>query len=81
VAKRRRLDKILSNVIEVGKIVRERRKEPGISQKKLAELIGIRRENIRDFELMKRRLGVENFEKVLRELRINISEVSQKILK
>jgi len=67
--------KILSNVIEIGKIIRERRKELGISQKKLAELIGIRRENIRDFELMKRRLGVEKFEKVLKELRINPEEI------
>lgn len=67
--------KILSNVIEVGKIVRERRKELGISQKKLAELIGIRRENIRDFELMKRRLGVENFEKVLKKLNVKMDEM------
>jgi len=70
--------KILSNVIEIGKIVRERRKELGISQQKLAESIGIRRENIRDFELMKRRLGVENFKKVLKELNVKIDEMLNK---
>jgi DNA-binding XRE family transcriptional regulator len=71
--------KILSNVKEVGPILRERRLELGLSQNQLAKKIGIRRENIRDVELGKRNFGVENFRKVLNALKINPKYLLEKM--
>jgi DNA-binding XRE family transcriptional regulator len=57
--------KILSNVKEIGPILRRKRLELGLSQNQLAKKVGIRRENIRDVELEKRNLSVKNFRKIL----------------
>ena len=71
--------KILSNVKEVGPILRKRRLELGLSQNQLARKIGIRRENIRDVELMKRCLSVKNFRKILEALDLDVEEILKAI--
>jgi DNA-binding XRE family transcriptional regulator len=71
--------KILSNIKEIGSILRERRLQLGLSQNQLAKKIGIRRENIRDVELCKRHFRVENFRKVLKALNLNIQSIKLKI--
>lgn len=62
--------KILSNT-NIGYILRQRRLEMGLSQKQLGEIIGIRRENIRDVELGKRHFCVKNFRKTLEVANLN----------
>ena len=64
--------KILSNVKEVGPILRERRIQLGLTQNQLAKIVGIRRENIRDVELGKRCFSVKNFRKILNALNIDV---------
>jgi DNA-binding XRE family transcriptional regulator len=71
--------KILSNVREIGSVLRKRRLELGLSQNQLAKKIGIRRENIRDVELGKRNFGVENLRKVLNALKINPKYLLEKM--
>jgi ribosome-binding protein aMBF1 (putative translation factor) len=71
--------KILSNVREIGSLLRKRRLELGLSQNQLAKKIGIRRENIRDVELGKRNFGVENLRKVLNALKINPKYLLEKM--
>jgi hypothetical protein len=60
--------KILSNVKEVGPILREKRLQLNLSQNQFGRKVGMRRENIRDVELSKRHFKVENFRKVLNSL-------------
>jgi DNA-binding XRE family transcriptional regulator len=72
--------KILSNV-KIGRILRKRRLELGLSQTQLAKKIGVRRENIRDVELEKRNLSVKNFKKILNVLKINIKYLLQELNK
>ncbi|MBI4010301.1 MAG: helix-turn-helix domain-containing protein [Candidatus Aenigmarchaeota archaeon] len=64
--------KILSNVKDLGPILRKRRFELGLSQNQFGKKIGIRRENIRDVELMKRNFSVKNFRKILEALNLDI---------
>jgi DNA-binding XRE family transcriptional regulator len=71
--------KILSNVKEVGPILRKRRLELGLSQNQLARKVGIRRENIRDVELMKRCFSVKNFRKILEALDLDVEEILKTI--
>jgi DNA-binding XRE family transcriptional regulator len=71
--------KILSNVKEVGPILRKRRLELGLSQNQLARKVGIRRENIRDVELMKRCFSVKNFRKILEALNLDVEEILKAI--
>jgi DNA-binding XRE family transcriptional regulator len=71
--------KILSNVKEVGPILRRRRLELELSQNQLARIVGIRRENIRDVELMKRCFSVKNFRKILEALNLNVEEILKAI--
>jgi DNA-binding XRE family transcriptional regulator len=71
--------KILSNVKEVGPILRRRRLELGLSQNQLARKVGIRRENIRDVELMKRCFSVKNFRKILEALDLDVEEILKAI--
>jgi len=66
--------RILSNV-KIGKILRKRRLELGLTQAQLAEKVGVRREMIRDVELEKRNLNVKNFRKILNVLDLHISNV------
>lgn len=44
-----------------------------MSQNQLGKKIGIRRENIRDVELMKRNFSIKNFRKILKALNLDIS--------
>ncbi len=63
--------KILSNVKEIGPILRKKRFEMGLSQNQIGKKVGIRRENIRDVELMKRNFSVKNFRKILETLNLD----------
>ena len=60
--------KILSNVKEIGPILREKRLQLNLSQNQFGRKVGMRRENIRDVELSKRHFKVENFRKILNSL-------------
>jgi transcriptional regulator with XRE-family HTH domain len=66
-------------VKEVGKILREKRIELGYSQSNLAKIGGIRRENLRDVELMKRRFSVKNLKKVLNAMKLNVKEILREL--
>jgi len=70
--------KILSNV-KIGRILRKRRFELGLTQEQLAKKVGIRRENIRDVELEKRNFSVANFRKILDVLNIEISYILERV--
>jgi len=65
------LIKILSNV-DLSKILKYERRELGLTQKQLAERIGICREHVRDIENGKRYASVKIFRKVLKALNIDI---------
>ena len=71
--------KILSNVKEIGKILRERRIELGYSQSNLAKIAEIKRETLKNVELMERRFGVKNLKKVLNTLKLNVKEILRKL--
>ena len=60
--------KILSNIKEIGPILRKKRLQLNLSQNQFGRKVGMRRENIRDVELSKRHFKVENFRKVLNSL-------------
>lgn len=49
-------------------IFREKRLQLNLSQNQFGKKLGIRRENVRDVELMKRNFSVKNFRKVLNSL-------------
>jgi transcriptional regulator with XRE-family HTH domain len=66
-------------VKEIGKILRERRIELCYSQSNLAKIAGIRRENLRDVELMKRRFSVKNLKKVLNAMKLNVKEILREL--
>ncbi len=70
--------KILSNT-NIGPILRQRRLGMGLTQKQLGEMVGIRRENIRDVELGKRHFCVDNFKKVLDSARLTPSYLLAKL--
>jgi len=72
--------KILSNV-KIGKILRKRRLELGLSQNRLAKKTGIRRENIRDVELEKKNFSVKNLRKILNVLKINVKYLLKELNK
>lgn len=67
--------KILSNIKEIGPILRKRRLKIELSQNQLGKKIGIRRENIRDVELMKRNFSVKNFRRILKVLNLDINHM------
>ncbi|MDI6807046.1 MAG: helix-turn-helix domain-containing protein [Candidatus Aenigmarchaeota archaeon] len=71
--------KILSNIKEIGKFLREKRLELSLSQNQLAQKIGIRRENIRDVELGKRNFSVKNLRVVLKALNLDITCLLKKL--
>lgn len=73
--------KILSNVKEIGRFLREKRLQLGLSQNQLGKKVGIRRENIRDVELGKRNFGVKNFRKILKALNINVTYLLEELNK
>ncbi len=60
--------KILSNAKEIGFLLKERRKQLGLTQKQLANKIGISREHVRDVENGKRNASISNLRKMLRFL-------------
>ena len=67
--------RILSNVKEIGPILRKRRLELNLSQNQLGKIVGIRRENVRDVELMKRNFCAANFRKILNALNLNVFDL------
>ena len=50
-----------------------------MSQNQLARKVGIRRENIRDVELMKRCFNIKNFRKILEALKLDVEEILKAI--
>lgn len=67
--------KILSNVDEIGKIFKQRRKELKLTQEKVAKLIGCSREHVRDVEKCKHRASVIIFKKILKVLELKVDEL------
>jgi DNA-binding XRE family transcriptional regulator len=64
--------KILSNMKEIAKIFKEKRKQLNLTQKQVAELVGVCREHVRDIENGRRYGSVQIFRKVLKALNIEI---------
>ena len=64
---------------EVGKILREKRIELGYSQSNLAKIGGIKRETLKNVELMKRRFSVKNLKKVLNAMKLNVKEILREL--
>jgi len=73
--------KILSNIKEVGPILREKRLQLNLSQNQFAKIIGIRRENIRNVELCKRHFSVKSFRKILKALNLDIMYLLERLSK
>lgn len=69
--------KMLSNVPSIGKLlnVKKKRIEMGLTQKQLADIIGVSREMVRDFENGKRNMSLERFEKLVSEMQISLSSL------
>jgi transcriptional regulator with XRE-family HTH domain len=59
--------------------LRRRRLELGLSQNQLARKVGIRRENIRDVELMKRCFSIKNLRKILEALSLDAEGILKTI--
>jgi transcriptional regulator with XRE-family HTH domain len=58
--------------MKINKIISERRKSLGITQKKLSEKIGIRHATLSEFERGKHGLGSDKLEAILVELQLSI---------
>ncbi|MCD6483078.1 MAG: helix-turn-helix domain-containing protein [Candidatus Aenigmarchaeota archaeon] len=69
--------KMLSNVPSIGKLlnVKKKRIEMGLTQKQLADIIGVSREMVRDFENGKRNMSLERFERLVSEMQISLSNL------
>ena len=67
--------RILSNVKEIGRIFKEKRKELGLTQSQLAKRIGISREHIRDIENEKRRGSVRVVREIMKEFKLGPFEL------
>jgi len=61
--------------MKLNEILSERRKSLGLTQKEIAEQIGVRNATISDFEKGKRNLGSDKLEQLLPILRLTISEL------
>ncbi len=71
--------KILSNVNEVGPILRETRLKLGLSQNQFGGKVGMRRENIRDVEMMKRHFLAKNFRKAVEALGLDAPIILERL--
>jgi len=60
----------------INKTISERRKSLGITQKELAEKIGVRNATISDFENGKYNLGSDKLESILEALNLSIHPVT-----
>lgn len=60
--------------MKINEIITERRKSLGLTQKQLAENIGVRNATISDFEKGKRNLGTDKLEAIMRELDLTLSK-------
>ena len=69
--------RILSNVKEIGRIFKEKRKEVGLTQLQLAKRIGVPREHVRDIENEKRRGSVRVVRKIMEEFKLEPSKLLQ----
>ena len=58
---------------DIGEIIKKRRKELGISQEKLAEILGVTYQQIQRYENGTNRLNVENIQFVARALSVSVS--------
>lgn len=61
--------------MKINEILSERRKSLGLTQKEVAEHIGVRNATISDFEKGKRNLGSDKLEQLLPVLQLTISEL------
>ncbi|MFW9927906.1 MAG: helix-turn-helix domain-containing protein [Candidatus Thorarchaeota archaeon] len=61
--------------MKLNEILSERRKSLGLTQKEVAEQIGVRNATISDFEKGKRNLGSDKLEQLLPILQLTISEL------
>lgn len=61
--------------MKINEILSERRKSLGLTQKEVAEQIGVRNATISDFEKGKRNLGSDKLEQLLSILHLTISEL------
>lgn len=61
--------------MKLNEILSERRKSLGLTQKEVAEQIGVRNATISDFEKRKRNLGSDKLEQLLPILQLTISEL------
>ena len=58
---------------KIGRAIREKREELGISQEKLAELSGLHRTYRRSVDRGERNLSIMNLEKIARALRTTVA--------
>lgn len=59
----------------IREIIKVQRKELGFTQKKLAELSGVRKERISEFETGKGNTGIQLVEKLMNMLNLTISKL------
>lgn len=71
--------RIMSNVSGLGKIVKGRRKEVGLSQGKLAKKVGINRDSVKRIERGKRYPSVAVFKKLLNAIDINSTYLIERV--
>ena len=68
-------------LIQFGRAVRTVRRDRGISQERLADICGLHRTYVRDIELGKRNISLENIEKIAAAFSMSITELFTEVEK
>lgn len=67
--------KILAKTESVGKILKEKRKKLGLTQRKIAEKVGVTKHHITEIEAGRKYMSLKCFKKVLEILKIDINKL------
>jgi len=67
----------LSTQQKLGKLVRQHRKDAGLTQEKLSELTGLDRTYISGIERGLRNPSIRNIDRIAKALRVSVSDLTQ----
>jgi DNA-binding XRE family transcriptional regulator len=73
--------KILSNIKEIANMLKEKRKQLGLTQREVAKLVGTTREHVRDIENGRRCASVAVFKPLLKALNLDVAYLLKELNK